>query len=203
MIEVFLGFARTLRHAGVPATPDRVQAMLTALDVLHVTEPADVYWAGRLTLCGEPDDLPIYDAAFAAYFGGQAPTAGRSLPMNPTLPRVSVPFAAGTGDGDDEPAEVLTLSASPPAVLRHRDVAELSTVERAEGRRLPALPAPLTAPRRSRRYRPARRGAVDAHRTGRQALRPEGEPARPDRSGPIPNPHRQGHVTGRPLRTAS
>ncbi len=35
-IEVLLGFARTLRHAGVPATPDRVQAMLTAIAWLDV-----------------------------------------------------------------------------------------------------------------------------------------------------------------------
>src|ERR1700722_16764648 len=69
-VGVLLGFARTLRHAGVPATPDRVQAMMTALDHLDVLVANDVYWAGRLTLCAEPADLHRYDVAFAAYFGG-------------------------------------------------------------------------------------------------------------------------------------
>jgi uncharacterized protein with von Willebrand factor type A (vWA) domain len=26
------------------------------------------YWAGRLTLCSDPDDLPRYDQAFEAWF---------------------------------------------------------------------------------------------------------------------------------------
>ena len=190
MIETLVGFARTLRHAGVAATPDRVPAMLAAAAVLGTADPAGVYWAGRLTLCAEPDDLPIYDAAFEAYFGGRRPTAPRTLPMTVTLPQVSTPFTAGSGDGDDEPAELLSLAASPVEVLRHRDVGELSTVERDEVRRLVALLEPATAPRRSRRYRPARRGTVDVHRTVRAALRQEGEPARLARQGRRTRPRR-------------
>ncbi len=190
MIDILVGFARTLRHAGVAATPDRVPAMLAAAAALGVAEPAGVYWAGRLTLCSEPDDLPIYDAAFTAYFGGQRPAVPRSLPMSVLLPQVSAPFTAGTGDRDDEPAEVLSLSASPVEVLRHRDVAELSTVERDEVRRLVALLAPATAPRRSRRHRPARRGTVDVHRTVRAALRQEGEAAWLARHGRRTKPRR-------------
>jgi uncharacterized protein with von Willebrand factor type A (vWA) domain len=177
VIEALVGFARTLRHAGVAATPDRVPALLAAVAALDAADPAGVYWAGRLTLCTEPDDLPVYDAAFAAYFGDRRPaTPTRPLPVTPVLPTASVPLRGGTAGG--EPAEVLSLAASPTEVLRHRDVAELSTVERDEARRLVALLAPATAPRRSRRYRPSRRGIVDAHRTVRAALRQEGEPAR-------------------------
>ena len=73
VVDTVLGFARTLRHAGVPASPDRVEAMLGALGALDVLDAGDVYWAGRLTLCGGPDDLDRYDAAFAAYFGGESP----------------------------------------------------------------------------------------------------------------------------------
>ena len=178
MIEVLVGFAATLRHAGVAATRDRVPALLAAAAELGAGDPAGVYWAGRLTLCSEPDDLPIYDAAFAAYFGGTRPAAPRGLPISVTLPQVSTPFAGGTGAGDDEPAELFSLAASPVEVLRHRDVAELSTVERDEVRRLVALLEPATAPRRSRRYRPARRGTVDVHRTVRAALRQGGEATR-------------------------
>jgi uncharacterized protein len=180
LTTVLLGFARTLRHAGVAATPDRVQAMLGAVDALGAGEPAGVYWAGRLTLCGEPDDLPVYDAAFAAYFAGQVTTRALALPVRPLPPRVSAPFAASTPSEVDSvrPDDVLGVAASDTEVLRHRDVAALTPAERAEVRRLVALLAPGTATRRTRRYRPARRGTVDPRGSVRETLRHGGEPAR-------------------------
>src|SRR5260370_1255464 len=48
-----VGFARTLRAAGVGADAQRLQTMVRALDHLDVLDPSDVYWAGRLTLCAE------------------------------------------------------------------------------------------------------------------------------------------------------
>ncbi|KAA0941800.1 hypothetical protein FGF04_04855, partial [Streptomyces apricus] len=54
---VLVGFARALRAAGVDAGPDRVQALIGALDVLGPGARSDVYWSGRLTLCGSRDDL--------------------------------------------------------------------------------------------------------------------------------------------------
>ncbi|MFC6935357.1 hypothetical protein ACFQHO_36975 [Actinomadura yumaensis] len=72
-----VGFARTLRAAGGPADPERVQAMLAALDHLDVLDPVHVYWAGRLTLCADPGDLPRYDRCFAAYFSGATARPGR------------------------------------------------------------------------------------------------------------------------------
>jgi hypothetical protein len=39
---------------------------------------ADVYWAGRLTLCGGQDDLERYERVFTAYFG-DGPPAGRTM----------------------------------------------------------------------------------------------------------------------------
>jgi uncharacterized protein len=189
--EILLGFARTLRHAGIAATPDRVQTMLRAADALDVADPAGAYWAGRLALCGEPDDLPVYDAAFAAYFGGRAAAPRLPLPVRPMLPRVSAPFAAGPpGTDDAEPAEMVALSASPAEVLRQRDVAALSAVERAEVRRLMALLAPGTAPRPSRRYRAAARGPVDSARTVRAMLRHGGEASRLHRRRRLDKPRR-------------
>ncbi|WP_245899878.1 hypothetical protein [Geodermatophilus normandii] len=54
--------------------------MLAAVAALDVLDATAVYWAGRLTLCSGPDDLDRYDAAFAAYFGGEAPRRGRPAP---------------------------------------------------------------------------------------------------------------------------
>jgi uncharacterized protein with von Willebrand factor type A (vWA) domain len=186
---VLIGFARRLRAAGVGADAHRVQALLAAVDALGVD---DVYWAGRLTLCAEPDDLPIYDAVFDEYFGGRRQP--RRLPTTPSLPRVTAPFVAGPPPGaadvaDEKPA-VLGLSASPDEVLRQRDVAVLTTGERDEVRRLVALLAPAAAMRRSRRRRPGRRGEIDQRGTVRTMLRHGGEPTALRRRDRLRRPRR-------------
>ena len=176
VVDTVLGFARTLRHAGVAASPDRVEAMLSALGALDVLDPTDVYWAGRLTLCAGPDDLDRYDAAFAAYFAGEAPRSRASQPQAPQQMAVSAPLDAGSGEGDDD-SELpdLAAQASADEVLRHRDVGELTVAERDHLRRLFALLAPATPMRPSRRRRPSLRGVVHPARTVRTALRDGGE----------------------------
>ncbi|MEU7057128.1 VWA domain-containing protein [Streptomyces sp. NPDC046197] len=176
-----LGFARALRAAGVGASADRVHAFLRAVDSLRPEARADVYWAGRLTLCGDRDDLARYERVFAAYFG----TGGSAVPRTrtPSLPRLRLvareaPAGARTGAPDEDRQGPPTASlASSAEVLRHRDAAELDPVERAQVRRLLAAFALRGQLRRTARRRPARRGAVDPHRTVRELLRRGGEPA--------------------------
>ena len=83
----FVGFARTLRAAGVAASAGPgARDAVSAVDHLDVTGGGDVYWAGRLTLCSGPDDLDRYDRAFAAYFGGQTAPPLRSVAADPGDP---------------------------------------------------------------------------------------------------------------------
>ncbi|MEV0225468.1 VWA domain-containing protein [Streptomyces sp. NPDC050704] len=180
---VLVGFARALRSAGVDAGPDRVQAFLGALDVLRPGERSDVYWSGRLTLCGSRDDLERYDRVFAAYFGGSG-AKGRAVRAAPpprlrAIVRDAGP-APGTPDGGERDSAMPTaVLASSAEVLRHRDFAGLSEAERSQLRRLLAAFAWHAEPRRTARLRPARRGVVDPHRTVREMLRRGGEPAPP------------------------
>jgi uncharacterized protein with von Willebrand factor type A (vWA) domain len=179
VVDTVLGFARTLRHAGVTASPDRVEAMLEALGSLDVLDPTDVYWSGRLTLCGSPDDLDRYDAAFAAWFAGEVPSAVRTAPRVPPQLAASAPLEQGSGEGDDDgDTPDLATRASADEVLRHRDVSEMTLVERDHLRRLFALLVPATPMRPARRRRPSPRGAVHPARTVRQALRNGGEVSR-------------------------
>ena len=179
VVDTVLGFARTLRHAGVTASPDRVEAMLAALGSLDVLDPGDVYWAGRLTLCGGPDDLDRYDAAFAAYFTGERPRVARTEGRPEVELAASAPLEPGTGDGEDDvEARDLAVQASGDEVLRHRDVAELTPAEREHLRRLFALLVPATPMRPARRRRPSPQGAVHPARTVRRALRDGGEVTR-------------------------
>jgi uncharacterized protein len=178
---VLLGFARALRAAGVDASAERVHAFLRAVDELCPGMRADVYWAGRLTLCGGQDDLERYERVFAAYFG-EAPPAGRTVTAAPP-PRLRLvardgPLPRTTGPDEDRQAPPAAALASSAEVLRHRDVATLDPVDREQLRRLLAALALRGEARRSARRRPARRGEVDPHRTVRELLRRGGEPAR-------------------------
>ncbi len=190
-MDTVLGFARTLRAAGVAASPDRVEAMLAAVGALDVLAEADVYWAGRLTLCSSPDDLDRYDAAFAAWFGGRRPREPSRAPAERPVVSAMAPLDAGPGSGEDASSSPdLAVRASATEVLRHRDVAELTPAEREHVRRLFALLRPAAPMRPSRRRRPGPVGAVHPARTVRRALRDGGEVTRLLRRRAAPRPRR-------------
>jgi uncharacterized protein len=173
VVETLTGFARTLRAAGVAADPERVQAMIAAVDQLNVRDARDVYWAGRLTLCADPADLPRYDRCFAAYFSGSTALTRRAAPPPVTVVRhTATPGAAGDERSGDD---VSMATASELEILRSRDVARLSPAERAEVNRLLALLEDVSAQRRSRRFAARHRGRLDPHRTVRSILRRGGE----------------------------
>jgi uncharacterized protein len=180
LLPSLIGFARTLRAAGVPVTTDRVQQLVTALQALDVRRRADVYWAGRLTLCGAQEHLERYDRAFAAYFSGMP---ARLPPQRRPLAVLTVPQLAGlepppATTGEDTDLPVLRTGASAVEVLRHRDIAAMTPEERAQ---LDAWLAAFSLPgelRRTRRHQPAHRGAVDRARTVRELLQAGGEPSR-------------------------
>lgn len=178
-IEGLVGFTAVLRGAGLQITTDRVAAFLTALDELDVTSQWQTYWAGRLTLCADPDDLPRYDQAFEQWFaprrgGGRTQVVDERRPP-PKLASLtpSSPDAAGATEDDD--ATTIRARASGAEVLRHRDLAELSPAEREHLRKLLALLQPQPPSRPSRRLRPSRHGAADPRRTLRAALQSGGE----------------------------
>lgn len=191
---VLLGFVRALRAAGLEAGSERVHSFLRAVTVLRPGARADVYWAGRATLCGGHDDLARFERVFAAYFGSPgepAPRTVRSAP--PPRPRlVARPASAMSGapNEDEPPGPPTATLASSAEVLRHRDVADLDPAERAQLRRLLSAFALHGQSRRSARRRPARRGQVDPRRTVRELLRRGGEPARLRRHARVERPRR-------------
>jgi len=192
-LEALLGFVAGVRRAGVPASPDRVQAFAAAL---HETGPHDLYWAGRLTLCGCPEDIAQYDEAYRNYRLGIV--GGRERPPitgpAPVPKQIVVPFGVDgqqLEDLDDaRHTTPLAMRASRHELLRLRDLTELSTVERDEVRRLIALLRPITPTRPGRRRTPYSRGDVDPRRTLRGTLRALGEPARLARRRPRDRPRR-------------
>jgi uncharacterized protein with von Willebrand factor type A (vWA) domain len=173
-----VGFTVVLRNAGLTITTDRVAAFLSALDTLDVTSRTQTYWAGRLTLCSDPDDLPRYDRAFEDWFtpqqGGRTRITDERPPPAPKLAALA-PSEQGEREDDGEAGPQIHARASGTEVLRHRDLAELTPAEREHLRRLLALLRPEPPTRTSRRLRPNRHGATDPGRTLRAALRNQGE----------------------------
>jgi uncharacterized protein with von Willebrand factor type A (vWA) domain len=174
--EALVGFAAALRHAGLHVTADRVQGFVTAAATAGADDPAGLYWAGRSTLCADPEDFGAYDKAFASWFGGDATPSARA----DDRPRVAVRRAAmvetdasGAAGGDTEPVAAV---ASTIEVLRHRDVADLDAAERAELARMFGRLTPRRPLRRSSRRRPGPRGELDLRRMLREEIRRAGVP---------------------------
>jgi uncharacterized protein with von Willebrand factor type A (vWA) domain len=173
--EILLGFARTLRAAGVPVTADRERTYLEAVAALGIWDPAAVYYAGRASLCGAPADLDRHDLAFAAYFAGElGGTKRRPAPPPPQIAAADLTDASNTGDAERE--ETLRAVASSAEVLRHRDIAALSADDKRLLAELFSSLQPRAPRRRAHRHTASRRGTVDARRTLRDTVRRMGEP---------------------------
>lgn len=177
-VDGLVGFTSALRHAGLGITTDRVAAFLTALDELDVTSRPQTYWAGRLTLCADPDDIGRYDTVFDAWF--EPKRSGPSVEVRDQRKPPPSQIAALTPEAADQQGELdegptLRVAASANEVLRHRDLAELTRAEREHLRALLALLRVQPPLRPSRRRHPADRGYPDPGRTLRAALRNHGE----------------------------
>lgn len=172
VVGEFVGFAQALRRAGV--TSARTNDFVAALGALDPMRRADVYWAGRATLCSSPDDLEIYEKQFAEWFSGinVARVAASSQVTVPT----QTPGADGAGEEPDQPDDLIML-ASTAELLRNRDVAKLNEHE---ARLLAVMFGRLRVklPMRTvRRREPHRRGEVDVAAMVREQMRRAGEPS--------------------------
>jgi uncharacterized protein len=154
-VGALTAFGRALRAEGVPVGTGRIVSFCRAAALLS---PEDLYWAGRATLLGRREQIPVYDRVFSAFFGGEETAS----PPRPRRAPVVI-------------EEELAL-ASPIELLRHKSFARCS---REELEQLAALLAQLrlSVPRRrTRRLTPARSGVPDLRRTLRRSFRTGGEP---------------------------
>jgi len=168
-VDRIVGFGRALRQAGLPVESRRLQAFRRAAETL----PDDLYWAGRTTLVGRRDELPVYDRVFRDYFGGTPPVAAPALRQHLRLGAAAIVPLDGEPAADGEPSAAALASAT--EVLRRKDFADCSPDELAEIARLTARLRLAAPPRRTARRRPARTGVPDLRRTFRRALRSGGE----------------------------
>src|SRR5438874_6762145 len=118
-----VAFGALLRGGGLGVPLGSVLAFTQALGAVGVERRGAVYWAGRATLVRRPEDRPVYDRAFSAFWRGTATIdAPAPAPVGVTL--------AIDADGDP-PADAglvsagstLTVRYSAAEVLRRKDFA--------------------------------------------------------------------------------
>jgi uncharacterized protein with von Willebrand factor type A (vWA) domain len=180
--RIAVAFARTLRGAGLDVPVGAATTYGESLAAVGLDRRESVYWVGLVALVRRPEDVPVYDRAFAAFWE-RTPVLGAATPP-PTVITLALDDGDepdGDEDRDDEDGDAtptLRVRWSPADVLRHRDFAEYTDDELAESRRIMAGLRVSGAQRRSRRRRPvrSRRGRPDLRRTVRRSLRTGGEP---------------------------
>jgi uncharacterized protein with von Willebrand factor type A (vWA) domain len=178
-----VAFARVLRGTGVDVPVGRAVTFARALALVGLDRSGPVYWAGRTTLLGRPEDIGAYDRAFDAFWRGRfGVDLRRAQPVELTL--VLDTEEEDAAAGEEEPVEpegqTVTVRWSRQEVLRQKDFAAYTHAEFEEARRLMADLRLHGALRRSRRRRPSRKseGRPDLRRTVRRSLRSGGEPIR-------------------------
>jgi uncharacterized protein with von Willebrand factor type A (vWA) domain len=200
-------FGRRLHDAGVPVTAERAARFAGALQLVGRADAFPrrrLYWTARAVFVSDPSQVRIFDAVFAAVFGGleapepitlqdarQVPTAADERPTTESTSSSHEPGAAdpastasdpGSARRRSQPAEqelpVPTL-ASDEEIIRSKRFDALDPDELAQLYRLMARLVLATPLRRTRRAERCRRGAtIDMRRTLRSSLRTGGDPIR-------------------------
>jgi uncharacterized protein len=177
-----VAFARVLRRSGIDVPVGATLTFAEALGCVGLSTRDGVYWAARATMVNRPDNLAVFDRAFAVFWHQRRAVPDLvELPPDEVIIALDVPGADGSTDSDgdvDVDAPVVTLRWSPREILRQRDFALYTPAEFVEARRLMSDLRLVGAARPSRRRKPsrARRGAPDLRRTVRRSLRAGGEP---------------------------
>lgn len=176
-------FCRLLRARGLAVTPTESQDAVRALEAVDLGDRAEVHRALRTVLATRPEEFPVFDAAFDAFWGGRlsgeeaataAGPAGGPPAVDARFPRArdaALDFAGWTDVAEGEGEPVGLPGVSDLEATLGKDFSSFESAELAEVERLAVQIARRLATRRSRRHRPARRrGRVDLRRSLRLSL---------------------------------
>ncbi len=115
-----VGFARALDAAGIATDPASAIDFVRALRLVDIGSRAEVHAAGSAVFVRRRDDLPVYDAVFAAFWrtGGVTTGAGPAAPVDGEQPepQESTPLDAAEDArsvAGDESARPSTAGAAP------------------------------------------------------------------------------------------
>ena len=179
--QLAVAFAQVLRRLELTVPIGSVLTFAEALGVVGITERDHVYWAARSTLVHRPEDVGLFDRAFAVFWQRRDATDAESGADEPI--RITIALDDGSDDSDDQSAgderddPTIQLRFSAVEVLRHKDFAAYDDDELRLAQQLMSSLRLIGPPRRSFRRRRARRGRQpDLRATIRASLRAGGEP---------------------------
>ena len=178
-------FARVLRGAGMSVPIDCVLTFFEALGAVGLGRRDRVYWAARSTLIRRPEDLPLFDRAFAVFWDQRQSDPGPS--QDPET--LSITIEMDTDEGDDAASDedgqasddpTIRLRFSATETLRHKDFAAYTDDELYLAQHLMGTLRFAGPPRTSLRLTPAKHHQFrpDMRRTVKASLRAGGEPMR-------------------------
>jgi uncharacterized protein len=195
-------FCRRLHDAGLPVTPARAADLARALALVRPVSRRRLYFTARSVLVADPLQVPVFDAVFAAVFGGAAagapPAPGdvhavpaqdddRSVPAPRTVEGEGRQSSAGVfaasepgpQSEDEDAVDVPVAAASDEERLAQRSFDALSADELVRLYGLMSRLRLATPTRRTRRHERGSHGQdVDMRRTLRRSLRTGGDPIR-------------------------
>ncbi len=121
--DIAVAFSQILRAAGLSVPTSCTNTYAEALCATGITDRDTTYWAGRATLVRHPEDVAMYDRAFAVFFEQLRSGPGDDGPTE----TVSITIAVDTDDTDDATGERRgrpIRRRDRTAVLVHRDPAQ-------------------------------------------------------------------------------
>jgi uncharacterized protein len=202
LLENLLTFDRVLRRAGVDTHAGRTTDVVQALAHVNLDSRDEVYHTCRALFVHRRDHIPIFDAAFDAFWRAHRSDAIRNRRGNTNAAdsRVSVVdmrdlLASGETEGDAPDDDSTTLAGvqtwSDRGGVANRDFAEFTADELAEARLALSRLAWNPGERRTRRWIRGRGARVDLRRAIAESLRTGGDVVR--------LPRRRRRIRSRPL----
>ncbi len=190
--EIAVAFGQILRGLGLTVPTSCTNTFAEALCATGIDDRDTTYWAGRATLVRRPEDIALYDRAFAVFFErlrSDSDDDGATETVSVTIAVDSDDDDAdGGGDSDDASDDVIELRFSTTEILRNKDFATYTSDELTQAHELMSHLRLVGAPRASLRRGPTRRitSQPDIRRTVRSAIRAGGEPIERHFSAPTP-----------------
>ncbi len=181
--RIAVAFSRVLRSAGITTPIGNVLTFVEALGKVGINDRDNVYWAGRSTLLRRPEDIALYNKAFAVFWERRVSNA---VEPDEQLIRLTIEIddeTEGSDDGTsqnaDDDSESITIRFSSVETLRTKDFATYSDDELQLAQDLMSKLRLVGSPRNSFRMRSTSKGSrPDLRQTVRSSLRSGGEPIR-------------------------
>ena len=182
--EIAVAFSRVLRGAGLPVPTSCTHTFADALCAVGLDDRDAAYWSGRSTLIRRPEDIALYDRAFAVFFEHRRSNVIDEEPEDPATITIAIDSDDDEGaddgpdaaEGDDD--ETIESRFSTTEILRNKDFADYSPDELVLAQEMMSSLRLVGSPRRSLRLGPAKRATSrpDIRRTVRASIKAGGEP---------------------------